>query len=174
MHNSNSKSSHEPGDGSELFETVKEVFHGEGWNYTEVEGSEVITCGFEANHTRVSLHVQVFSPLRAVSVVSESVLTTKDAAKRERLAEMVMRVNRSLTVGAFELDWDEGRVLFRAANLFSDSRGDSEIISGLVHNVIAETDRISPVEILIHRSEGPELAGIDIPAMLQREDLLPG
>jgi hypothetical protein len=158
---------------SELFSTVKKTFEREGWAFTEIEDREVLTCGFEAHHTRVTIHVQVFEKLKAVSVVSESALMTNDPLQRDRLAELVMRVNHTLTVGAFELDWDQGQVLFRFTNLFPSPQGDSTIIAGMVHNVIGEMDRISPAEALIHQAKGPELAGIDIPELLQRADLLP-
>ncbi|MDF1755494.1 MAG: hypothetical protein P1U89_22080 [Verrucomicrobiales bacterium] len=158
---------------SELFSSVKAAFDREGWAFTEVEGREVLTCGFEAHHTRVNLHVQTFQQMRAVSVVSESALRTSNPLQRDRLAELVMRVNHTLTVGAFELQWDIGQIIFRITNLFPTPQGDIDIIAGLVHNVVAEMDRISPMETLLHRAEGPELAGIDILELINREDLLP-
>ena len=45
---------------SELYSTVLKAFDEAGWAYTEVEGREVIRAGFEAHHTRVDLHLQVF------------------------------------------------------------------------------------------------------------------
>ena len=156
-----------------LFLTVKSAFDEEGWGYTEVPDQEVIQAGFEAHHTRVNLHVQAFPELPAVSVVSESAQTTDSPAKRERLAELVMRVNQTLTVGNFEMDWDAGRLIFRATNLFLQSEGDREIVRGLVHNAIGEMDRIAPFEVLIHQAEGAELASLDLVGLLSREDLLP-
>jgi hypothetical protein len=158
---------------SELYQNLLRVFEASGWNYTEVSGKEVIRAGFEAHHTRVELHVQIFAPLTAVSVVAESPRTTNHPGRRERLAEAVCRINQSLTVGNFELDWDLGRVFFRATNLFSDPSGDGDIIAGLVHSTVAEMDRFAPVEAVIHRAEGSVLASLDVAALLQRDDLLP-
>ncbi len=158
---------------SKLYTTVKSAFDEDGWGYSEVPGREVIRAGFEGHHTRISLHVQAFPELQAVSVVSESVQTTDSPTKRERLAELIMRVNQTLTVGNFEMDWDAGRLLFRVTNLFPDPEGDLGIVRGMVHNTIGEMDRIAPFEALIHRSEGSDLAGINIIELLSREDLLP-
>ncbi len=158
---------------SALFSTVKSTFEREGWAFSEIDGREVVTCGFEAHHTRVTLHVQVFAQMGAVSVVSESSQTTSEPMQRDRLAELVLRVNHTLTVGAFELEWDSGRVMFRTTNLFATPEGDADIIAGLVHNTVGEMDRISPMESLIHQATGPELAGIDIAELMQRTDLLP-
>jgi hypothetical protein len=158
---------------SELYATVLAVFAEEGWACQEVAGREVLRAGFEAHHTRVDLHVQVFPPLAAVSVVSESPLTAPGPAHRERLAELVMRVNQTLTVGNFELDWEASRLLFRVTNLFPTPQGDAGIIRGLVHTTVGEMDRIAPLEAIVLRSEGIALAALDLAALLNREDLLP-
>ena len=158
---------------SELYATVLSVFAEEGWACQEVAGREVLRAGFEAHHTRVDLHVQVFPPLAAVSVVSESPLTAPGPAHRERLAELVMRVNQTLTVGNFELDWEASRLLFRVTNLFPTPQGDAGIIRGLVHTTVGEMDRIAPLEAIVLRSEGGALAALDLATLLNREDLLP-
>jgi hypothetical protein len=158
---------------SELYQSLCRVFDTCSWSYTEVSGREVIRAGFEAHHTRVELHVQVFAALSAVSVVAESSRVTTDPARRERLAEAVCRVNQSLTVGNFELDWDLGRVFFRATNLFANPAGDEGIISGLVHSTVAEMDRFAPIEAVIHRATGSVLSSLDVAALIRRDDLLP-
>ena len=158
---------------SELYSTVLAAFKSADWAYAEIEGREVIRAGFEAHHTRVELHVQTFEQLSAVSVVSESPRQTSDPARRDRLAELAMRVNETLTIGNFELGWDTGRLFFRATNLFPTPQGEPSIIQGLVHNTVGEMDRIAPLEAIIHDSEGPALAALDIPALLKRDDLIP-
>lgn len=158
---------------SELHSTVLAAFKSAGWAFAEIEGREVIRAGFEAHHTRVELHVQTFEQLSAVSVVSESPRQTSDPARRDRLSELAMRVNETLTIGNFELGWDTGRLFFRATNLFPTPQGDPSIVQGLVHNTIGEMDRIAPLEAIIHDCDGPALAALDIPALLEREDLIP-
>lgn len=158
---------------SELFSTILAAFRSAGWNYAEVEGREVIRAGFEAHHTRVELHVQAFERLATVSVVAESPEMTEDPTKRERLAELAMRVNQTLTVGNFELNWDDGRMYFRCTNLFPDPQGNAEIIQGMVHNTVGEMDRMAPSVAILHRTEGPDLAGLSIEALLEQDDLIP-
>lgn len=158
---------------SELFSTILAAFRSAGWNYAEVEGREVIRAGFEAHHTRVELHVQAFEGLATVSVVAESPEMTEDPTKRERLVELAMRVNQTLTVGNFELNWDDGRMYFRCTNLFPDPQGNAEIIQGMVHNTVGEMDRMAPLVAILHRTEGPDLAGLSIEALLEQDDLIP-
>lgn len=158
---------------SELFATILAAFRSAGWAYAEVEGREVIRAGFEAHHTRVELHVQAFENMSAVSVVAESQEATTDPAKRERLAELAMRVNQTLTVGNFELNWDDGRMFFRCTNLFPTSQGSADLIQGMVHNTVGEMDRMAPLVAVLHRTEGPDLAALSIPVLLEQDDLLP-
>ncbi|MEM1442701.1 MAG: YbjN domain-containing protein [Verrucomicrobiota bacterium] len=158
---------------SPLYHAIKKAFEDAGWAYAEVGEREVVRAGFEAHHTRVDLHVQAFEKLGAISVVSESSQSTTDPAKRERLAELAMRVNQTLTVGNFEMDWEAGRLMFRASNLFSTPRGDISIIQGLIHNTIGEMDRIAPLEAMVFQNDGPALAGLNFVQMMQRDDLLP-
>jgi len=158
---------------SELYATVLSTFETNGWSFSKVSGREVIQAGFEAHHTRVNLHVQVFEPLSAISVVAESPNQVSDPAKRERLVELIMRVNKTLTVGNFELDWDTGQIMFRATNLFATPQGEPSIIQGLVHNAVGEMDRIAPLESIVISAEGAELASLSIEDLLQRQDLLP-
>ena len=158
---------------SELFSTILAAFRAAGWNYSEVEGREVIRAGFEAHHARVELHVQAFEQLATVSVVAESSEMTEDPTKRERLAELAMRVNQTLTVGNFELNWDDGRMCFRCTNLFPDPQGNAEIIQGMVHNTVGEMDRMAPLVAILHRTEGPDLAELSIETLLEQDDLIP-
>jgi len=159
---------------SPLYGTLVRAFSEAAWDCTEVAGREVLRAGFEAHHTRVDLHVQVFAPLSAVSVVAESPFHTGEPARRERLAELAMRVNETLTVGNFELLWDSGRLAFRATNLFPSPEGDARIIQGLVQTAVGEMDRISPLVATIHRAPGPELAALQLPRLLAESGDFPG
>lgn len=158
---------------SELYTTALSAFEEAGWSYQQVEGREVLRAGFEAHHTRVDLHLQVFEQIRAVTVVAESNRATENPLQRDRLGELAMRVNEQLTVGNFEVLWDIGKLAFRVTNLFSTPGGEVSLIQGLVQNVIQEMDRIAPLDSIIHHADGPELAGLDLRVLLEREDLLP-
>ena len=158
---------------SVLYSSIRNAFDSAGWAYAEVAEREVIRAGFEAHHTRVDLHVQAFDRLSTVSVVSESTNKTADPAKRERLAELIMRVNQTLTVGNFEMNWENGQLMFRLSNIFSAPEGDHSIIQGLIHNTVSEMDRIAPLESMIFSSDGPALASLDLKKLMSREDLLP-
>ena len=86
---------------------------------------------------------------------------------------MLMRTNHELLIGAFELDYETGLVLFRATNIFPPHRIDERIIASLVHSALAEIDRITPFLTLLLNMTVDELAKLNLNLFLKREDLLP-
>ncbi|MEM9080538.1 MAG: hypothetical protein AAGC74_07605, partial [Verrucomicrobiota bacterium] len=60
---------------SRQFQSVIETFGENGWQHEVVEGREVLQTQFEAHHTRVHLHAQVFAHLNALSIVAETPLS---------------------------------------------------------------------------------------------------
>lgn len=155
---------------SPLFQTVLTVFREASWDCVRVPNREVVTAGFDAQNGRVSLHVQAFPELAAVSVVAESAHLARNPVVRERLAELAMRANLQLTVGNFEMDWTVGRLYFRATNLFATERGETGLIRGLVETAVIEMDRLTPLIDTLCRLDGPALAGLDLEAALRSND----
>jgi hypothetical protein len=157
---------------SPLFRTVENTFSRMGWQSRRVPGREVIEADFEIHHSHARVHAQVFAEINAVSVIAAAGHTIP-VSRTGVVAEMLMRTNKELTIGNFELDYDEGRVLFRATNVFDNPSASPEIIASLVHAALAETDRITPFLTLVLRMSPDELATLNLKLFLQREDLLP-
>ncbi len=157
---------------SPLFETLQRALTRRGWHSEPVPGREVLEAVFEAHHTRVRVHAQVFADIRAVSVVAYATAEVP-AARAGLIAESLMRLNQQLTLGNFEMDYDAGRVFFRITNLFSTDQGDPEVMAAMMHAAVAEIDRLTPFLTLLLRMDAAELARLNLRLFLQREDLLP-
>lgn len=157
---------------SALHASVLNAFKKQGWAYRKVEGQEVIESDFEAHHTKVSLHVQCFGESGIMSVVA-GVSFPVPRMHFLAVTELLMRVNKDLTVGNFELEWDSGQVLFRVTNVFPPNRADERIVSGLVHAAVAEVDRVTPFLGEVCKTPKGELLLLRIPELLRREELLP-
>lgn len=155
-----------------LFQTLQRALADRGWHSEPVAGREVVEAVFEAHHTRVRVHAQVFADIRALSVVGYATAEVP-AARAGLIAEALMRLNQQLTLGNFEMDYDSGRVFFRLTNLFSSEAGDAVLIASMVHAAVAEIDRLTPFLTLLLRMEAAELARLNLRLFLQREDLLP-
>jgi len=157
---------------SVLHASVLTAFKQRGWAYRSVADAEVIEADFEAHHTKVCLHVQSFGESGVLSVVADAsfpVPRTHFLA----VSELLMRTNKVLNLGNFELDWDEGRVMFRVSNLFQPNRVDERIVSGLVYAAVAEMDRLTPFLSIVCRTPAGELLLLRIIELMSREDLLP-
>jgi hypothetical protein len=157
---------------SALYLATLSAFKAQGWAFQPVEGMEVIEANFEAHHAKVPLHVQVYGEAGIVSVVAR---TTQTVLNPHRLAasELLMRTNKELNIGNFELDWDSGIVMFRVTNIFPGGHHDERLIAGLVHTAIGETDRLTPFLGEICRTPKGELLLLKVTDLMKRQDLLP-
>lgn len=132
----------------------------------------MLESSFEAYHTKVPVHVQSYGDMHLISVVATASITVPHTHK-SRAAELLMRVNRDLNLGNFELDWDQGIVVFREGQVFSKHRYDESVIINLVHNAIAEMDRMTPYLVELCKATPAMLPLLDLKQLLKREDLLP-
>ncbi len=155
-----------------LFPTIQATFQRMGWKAHEVADREVLEADFETHHTKVRVHAQAFPAINAISV-SATASHKIPTARTGLIAEMLMRTNHELLIGAFELDYETGLVLFRATNIFPPHRIDERIIASLVHSALAEIDRITPFLTLLLNMTVDELAKLNLKLFLKREDLLP-
>lgn len=157
---------------SALYATALNTFKEMGWHYREVPEHNVIESDFEAHHTKVPLHLQVFGDTHIVSVVATATLQVP-STHRLPVCELLMRVNKELNLGNFELEWDGGLVMFRMTNIFPPHRHDSRILASMVHSAVAEMDRLTPFLGEIIRTPKGELLLLKVADLLKREDLLP-
>jgi hypothetical protein len=157
---------------SALHDTVLNAFESLGWTCREVPGLEVVESGFDAYHGRVLAHVQSYAAAHFVTVVANASVMTP-ASHRNRAAELLMRANKDLSLGAFEMEWDTGQVMFRQGNVFPELRYDGTIIAGLVHNAVGEMDRLTPFLGELCRTPKEMLPLLDVSALLKREEFLP-
>lgn len=157
---------------SALYAVALSTFKEMGWHYREVGAQEVIESDFEAHHTKIPLHVQVFGETHIITVVANSTLQVP-SSHRLPVCELLMRTNKDLNLGNFELEWDGGQVMFRVTNVFPPNRHDVRIIASLVHSAVAELDRLTPFLGEIIRTPKGELLLLKVADLMQREDLLP-
>ena len=153
-------------------QSVIDAFGQQGWHCEVVEGRDVIETNFEAHHTHVHLHAQVFPQLNALAVVAETPLAIGKTHQPAAL-ELLMRANKQLTLGAFEYDFDRSQLVFRITNLFDREKFDHDIVSSMVHCAIAELDRFTPLAGTLLQTAPELLDDLSLPLLLEREDLLP-
>lgn len=157
---------------SALHAAVLNVFKKADWIYRKVPDLEVIEADFEAHRAKVLLHVQSFGESGIMSVVANASFPVPRSHYLQ-VSELLMRTNKELNLGNFELDWDSGLVMFRVTNAFPTNRFDEPIIHSLVHSAVVEMDRLTPFLSDVCRTPKGELLLLNISELLRREDLLP-
>ncbi|MFM8720308.1 MAG: YbjN domain-containing protein, partial [Chthoniobacterales bacterium] len=84
--------------------------------------------------------------------VLEIFVTLPIHAECERLrpviAEFVLRTNRSLGVGGFDLDMDDGQLCYHIGHVFGSSGLDEEAVGRLVATALQAVDRYFPALML--------------------------
>ncbi|GEP44535.1 hypothetical protein [Brevifollis gellanilyticus] len=157
---------------SALYNATLSTFKAQGWTYRPVAGIEVLEADFEAHHTKVPLHVQIHGESGIASVVSRCTLQVPNT-HRLQVSELLMRTNKELNIGNFELDWDSGVVMFRVTNIFAAGPYEERVIASLVHTSIGEMDRLTPFLGEICKTPKGELLFLKVSDLMKREDLLP-
>jgi hypothetical protein len=157
---------------SALYTATLAAFKAQGWAFQPVQGIEVIEANFEAHHAKVPLHVQIHGEAGIISVVARATVTVP-TTHRLQVSELLMRTNKELNVGNFELDWDDGTVMFRVTNIFPGGIHDERLIAGLVHTSIGEVDRLTPFLGEVCRTPKGELLLLRVSELMKRQDLLP-
>ncbi len=154
------------------FNSVIEAFGQQGWHHDLVEGREVLQTQFEAHHTRIHVLAQAFTNLNALAIVGETPVQPPKSHERAFL-ELLMRANKMLTLGGFEFDFERQLLVFRTTNLFEREKYDADIIASMVHCIIAELDRLTPLINILFKTKEDVLADLSLEMLLLREDLLP-
>ena len=127
---------------------------------------------FGMDYTWLYKNMQVFGETHIVSVVANSTLQVP-STHRLPVCELLMRVNKELNLGNFELEWDGGQVMFRITNVFPPHRHDTRILASMVHSAVAEMDRLTAFLGEILRTPKGELLLLKVADLMKREDLLP-
>lgn len=157
---------------SRQFQSVLDVFGQNGWHAEPIEGRDVLQCLFDAYHTRVHILAQVFTQMNALVVVGEHKIEVGED-RHAQLFELLMRSNKSLTLGSFEYDIDRSTLVFKISNIFDREVFDKDAISSMVHAAVAEIDRITPYVTILATTAADLLPDLNIERLLLREDVIP-
>ncbi|MFM7182419.1 MAG: YbjN domain-containing protein [Verrucomicrobiales bacterium] len=159
---------------SPLFISLTRVLRQQGWEYQRVEGQEVARLDFQTRSGAIPVIVQAFAPIGALGVTSEPSWTAPRPPPMGKLAELLMRVNLQLTIGNFEIDWDEARIYFRLTNILPENTNPpASMVAGLVHTAVTEADRMNYLLRELARCPDEELERFDIGRLLRRDDVFP-
>jgi hypothetical protein len=97
-----------------LLDAMVGFFRADDWNFTEVEGKDVLRMGFSGDNGQWTCFAQARE--QQEQFVFYSICPVKaPEEKRPAVAELLTRANYGLVVGNFELDYSDGEVRYKTS-----------------------------------------------------------
>ncbi len=126
-----------PATTGKIYAAVLKYIQDKGWKFSENPGKATITLGFKGDNgsfqcvglAREAEEQFVFCSISPLKVPAD---------KRAAMAEFIIRVNDSLAIGNFDMNWDTGNVTYRTS---IDVEGD-RLAPALTKNLIASNIRM--------------------------------
>lgn len=129
----------EPLDGA-LFQVVVEFFEDDDWTFERIEGECMLSMGFAGQNGNWRCLASVNEELRQFGFFS--VLDVRvPLERRSTAAEYLTRANYGLTLGNFELDFEDGEVRVKVSIDVEGGQLTPTMIKNLVYSNCAVTDR---------------------------------
>jgi hypothetical protein len=146
------------GNGPSLMDVVLRFFQEEQWNYQKIDNKSALRAGFRGERGTWICHVQVdeinkrflFYSLMGMFIPQQY---------RGAVLEYLSRINSTLQVGNFEMDFETGDVRFRTSVETPDGELSLSLVRSLAYINVHTIDHYFPgVMAVIHGGLSPEAA----------------
>ena len=149
--------------------SVQKAFQKQKWEFQQIQ-ADVIESFFEGYHTKIRIHAQVFSKINVLHIISSTRISIPKTY-HNKLLQLINKANSQLTLGNFE--YKKNHLIFRAANLFAQSKYQESVIASLVHSAIAEIDHLSACVSVLGNTPFLQIEEISLQEILERAELYP-
>jgi hypothetical protein len=148
--------------GSPMMEIAKAHFAAEEWPFEEAPGRPVLRLGFEGEAGRWVCYAQAKDDVQQFLFYSVAPSPVPEEL-RGAVAEYLTRVNMHLSVGNFEMDFEDGEVRFRTSIDVEGDRLTAPLVRSLAVANVVTMDRYLPGLAAVVAGTGPAeaLAAID-------------
>ncbi len=127
----------------ELFDVVTTFLQADGWPLQRIGQETAYSMTAEGEHGRWTCIAQVVEEEALVLFYSACPFTVP-VDRRVAVGELLHRVNFSLLIGNFELDWEEGHIRYRTSVDLRGQRPGALLISQLVYRNVLTMDKYLP------------------------------
>lgn len=129
--------------GSSIFDIAHEFFIEHGWPCTPLQGETVLVMNFSGRHGNWSCYAQakddreqfVFYSVCPIKAQGEQLLP---------MAEFLTRANFGLTLGNFEMDFEDGEIRYKTSIDVEGDRLSFALLKQLVHANVMIMDHYLP------------------------------
>jgi hypothetical protein len=142
---------------SPLLDVAKAFLSAKRWAFDQAKNEPVLRLGFVGKTARWPCFIEAKEPLGQLvffSVRDQPV----PGPKRAAVAELAMRINVQLNVGAFELNFDDGIFRLRSGIDVEGHGLDAALMSNLALLNVATMDKYLPALEAVLNGESPQRA----------------
>ncbi|MFQ3648414.1 MAG: YbjN domain-containing protein [Anaerolineae bacterium] len=166
----------------QIFNALVEFFEEDEWDFQWMEGASVLSMGFSGKNGKWQCFAQareaqqqfVFYSVLPINVPPE---------KRQKVAELITRINYGMVIGNFEMDFDDGEVRYKTSVDVEGAELTPPMIRQMVYANIIITDRylsavmrtiysdITPLEAIAEADERATMSVMDaLATMFDQEE----
>ncbi len=126
-----------------LFDVVIQYFEEDDWNFMEVSPRQVLKMGVSGKNGDYNCFAIVNEERETFRFLSSFPIKIPPE-KRLTIAELITRANLGLTIGNFELDFDDGEVRYKTGIDVEGDRLSTALVRNLVNTNVMVVDHYFP------------------------------
>jgi hypothetical protein len=140
-----------------LLSMVQEFFQQDGWDFQLFNRENVLKLAFQGKHDRWTCYAQTNEEHQ--HILFYSIFPEKASTKKRRaIAEFLTRANYGMTIGNFELDFNDGEIRYKTSIDVEGDRLTPALIKRLVYTNVAMMDEYLPGIQAVLAGATPEAA----------------
>jgi hypothetical protein len=133
-----------------MFQAVKQFIRVQGWKSQINLSDNIIKLQMGGDNGSFSLIIHVIED-REQLVICAIIPTNTPASKRLAMAELITRINDSILIGHFDLDFEDGQVRFRVNSNYDSAMSVSmDVLERNIMTAIITMDKYLPAIMCLH------------------------
>ena len=126
-----------------IFKIVENFLQEDQWPLTKLDNPSILQTVFQGDNGKWSCYAQVREAQRQLIFYSIAPINVEEN-KRLSMAEFITRINYTLSIGNFELDFDDGEIRYRTSLSLEESYLDSGLVKQLIYTNVLIMDKYLP------------------------------
>jgi hypothetical protein len=123
-----------------ILQSLIDFFKQDEWSYHQVEDEASIQISFQGENGQWNCYARARETQQQAVFYSMFPVNAPEH-KRSAVAEFITRANSGMMVGNFELDFDDGEILYKTSIDIEDDRLSFALIKNLVYTNVSMMDR---------------------------------
>jgi len=141
-----------------IYQAVIHFFTEDDWSFTKLQGEPILQMTFQGENGRWTCYAKVKENQQQFIFYSLCPIAIPED-KRSTIAEFLTRANYGMTIGNFELDFNDGEIRYKTSIDVEGDRLTSALIKNLVYTNVMMMDTYLPgIQAVLEGTASPEAA----------------